>query len=101
MRTRRLALAYDGTGFEGWPLQPARRTVQGVVEIALAELCGRPLRPTAAGRTDSGVHARAQVLSLELPDEVTLPLKAFVHGLNKLMPEDAAVLSAEEAPEGF
>ena len=101
MRTLRVTLSYDGTDFEGWQLQPERRTVQGAVEEALAALCGRPLRPNAAGRTDSGVHAAAQVLSLNLPDEVTLPLRAFVHGLNKHLPPDVAVLSAEEVEEGF
>jgi tRNA pseudouridine38-40 synthase len=101
VRTLRLTLAYDGTDFEGWQLQPERRTVQGEIEAALASLCGRPLRPNAAGRTDSGVHAAGQVLSLKLPDEVTLPPKAFVNGLNGLLPEDVAVLAAEEVAEDF
>jgi tRNA pseudouridine38-40 synthase len=101
MRTLRLTIAYDGADFAGWQLQANARTVQGVIEEGLSSLCGRALRPTAAGRTDSGVHASGQVLSLQLPDEVALPVKAFVHGLNRLLPEDVAVLEAAEALEGF
>ncbi len=101
MRVLRLTIAYDGAAFAGWQLQSNARTVQGVIEQGLARLCGLALRPNAAGRTDSGVHASGQVLSLALPDEVSLPVKAFVHGLNRLLPEDVAVLEGAEAPEGF
>ena len=101
MRTLRLTIAYDGADFAGWQLQANSRTVQGVIEDALRELSGAALRPVAAGRTDSGVHAAGQVLSLDLPGEVTLPLKAFVHGLNRLLPEDVAILDAAEAEPGF
>jgi tRNA pseudouridine38-40 synthase len=100
-RTLRLTIAYDGADFAGWQLQANARTVQGVIEEGLAQLCGRALRPMAAGRTDSGVHASGQVLSLPLPEEVDLPVKAFMHGLNRLLPEDVAVLDAVEAPAGF
>ncbi|MEE1620524.1 tRNA pseudouridine synthase A [Zafaria sp. Z1313] len=63
-------LAYDGTGFSGWATQPGRRTVQGLVEEALALLFRRPVRTTVAGRTDAGVHARGQVVHFDLtPDE--------------------------------
>ncbi len=101
MRTLRLTIAYDGAEFAGWQLQSNARTVQGVIEQGLARLCGLPLRPNAAGRTDSGVHASGQVLSLALPDGLDLPAKAFVYGLNRFLPEDVAVLAAAEAPEGF
>ncbi len=101
MRTLRFIISYEGGNFEGYQLQPACRTVQGEIETALAGLCGRPLRPTAAGRTDAGVHAAAQVLTLEVPDEVTLPCKAFLHGLNGRLPDDLAVLAVEECQPGF
>lgn len=101
MRILRLTIAYDGAEFAGWQLQANARTVQGVIEEGLARLCGRPLRPMAAGRTDAGVHASGQVLSLPVPDEVGLPVKAFVFGLNRFLPEDVVVLEAAEAPEGF
>ena len=102
MRTVRLTIAYDGTEFEGWQLQrPEQRTVQGAIETALTKLSGLPLRPTAAGRTDAGVHALGQVLSVALPDGVDLPPKAFVYGVNRALPGDVAVLAAAEATPGF
>ncbi|MDQ0755510.1 tRNA pseudouridine(38-40) synthase TruA [Arthrobacter sp. B3I4] len=62
----RLDLSYDGGPFNGWALQPGRRTVQGVLEEALALLIRRPVRVTVAGRTDAGVHARGQVVHFDL-----------------------------------
>ncbi|MDQ0673707.1 tRNA pseudouridine38-40 synthase [Pseudarthrobacter siccitolerans] len=64
----RLDLSYDGGPFSGWALQPGRRTVQGVLEEALHMLIRRPVRVTVAGRTDAGVHARGQVVHLDLTD---------------------------------
>lgn len=65
----RLDLGYDGGPFSGWAVQPARRTVQGVLEEALALLIRRPIRVVVAGRTDAGVHARGQVVHLDLTPE--------------------------------
>ncbi|PNI10318.1 tRNA pseudouridine(38-40) synthase TruA [Arthrobacter sp. AFG7.2] len=64
----RLDLSYDGGPFSGWALQPGRRTVQGVLEEALQLLIRRPVRVTVAGRTDAGVHARGQVVHLDLTE---------------------------------
>lgn len=63
----RIDLAYDGTDFQGWAAQPGRRTVQGVLEDALALILREPVRTVVAGRTDSGVHATGQVVHVDVP----------------------------------
>jgi tRNA pseudouridine38-40 synthase len=95
----KLTLAYDGTRYSGWQVQPNGPSVQAEVEAALATLHKAPRRVTAAGRTDAGVHARAQVCSF--PEERPLPLRAYVQGLNALLPADVAVAAASLEPEGF
>lgn len=99
MRPLRLTVEYDGTDFSGWQVQPGARTVQGVLERALEQLCGAPVKVTAAGRTDAGVHATGQVVSLLAP--ARLPLRALSQGLTALLPADVAIADAEEAPAGF
>jgi len=94
----KLTLEYDGSEFVGWQVQPNGRSVQAVLEEAIARLCGEPVRVTGAGRTDSGVHARGQVVSLEAR---ALPMKAWTAGLNALLPADVACVRAEDAPPGF
>lgn len=91
----RLTLEYDGRDFAGWARQPGRRTVEDALERALAIVLRRSaVRLTVAGRTDTGVHALAQVVSYEGPP-------AAPHRLNALLPDDVAVLAAETAPPGF
>lgn len=92
--TARLLLEYDGTAFSGWAHQPGLRTVQGVLEDALATVLGERVVLTVAGRTDAGVHALGQVASH--PGE---PAKAGA--LNGLLPHDVRVLVSEAAPDGF
>jgi tRNA pseudouridine38-40 synthase len=99
MTAFRLELAYDGAPFAGWAAQPGFRTVQGEVEAAIERtLSGRAGRLTAAGRTDAGVHARAQVASFELGGA---PPDGLRERLNAVLPREIVVLSAEAAPEGF
>jgi tRNA pseudouridine38-40 synthase len=95
----KLTLAYDGTRFVGWQVQPNGRSVQAEVERAVATLHKAPRRVTAAGRTDAGVHARAQVVSF--PEARPLPLSAYVKGMNALLPEDVAVRAASLEADGF
>ena len=72
----RLDIAYDGTHFRGWALQPGLRTVQGTVEGALARILGGQPRLVVAGRTDAGVHASGQVAHVDLDDAQELRLSA-------------------------
>jgi tRNA pseudouridine38-40 synthase len=98
----RVTLAYDGTDFLGWQLQRPGigRTVQAVVEGALARLAdGARVAVTAAGRTDTGVHALGQVASFDLAREMD-PL-ALARALNAILPGDVRVLAADVAPTGF
>ena len=90
----RLLLEYDGSGFAGWARQPGMRTVQQVLEDALATVRGEETALTVAGRTDAGVHARGQVAS-----HAGEP--AGADPLNALLPPDLRVLSSEPAPDGF
>lgn len=95
----KLVLEYDGTEFVGWQTQPNGRSVQAVVEGALRELLGEPVKVAAAGRTDSGVHALGQVAAFSTWRE--LPMKAYAVGLNGHLPPDVAVVAAEEVPDAF
>jgi len=95
----RIDFGYEGTAFSGSQRQPGLRTVQGVLEEALARLAGGPVRATLAGRTDAGVHAVGQVASCDLPwrhDEAKL-----ARALQAWLPEDVVVYRACEAPPGF
>ena len=62
----KLTLAYDGTGFKGWQVQPGEVTVQGELQRALGRVCGETPLPQGSGRTDAGVHALGQVASFQL-----------------------------------
>jgi tRNA pseudouridine38-40 synthase len=98
--TFRLTLEYDGTAFEGWQVQTAgRRTIQGSLEDALAQVTGRRVRVAGAGRTDAGVHAQGQVASVQL--ETRLDAARLLRALNGVLPSDVAVVDAAPAPEGF
>jgi len=95
----RLTLAYDGTDFHGWQRQPHRRTVQGVLENAVAKICGTPVAIIGAGRTDAGVHALAQVAGFKA--ELRLGTAELRQALNALIPDDVRVLSASLAGPDF
>jgi tRNA pseudouridine38-40 synthase len=95
----RLDIAYVGTGYGGWQRQPNADTVQERVEAALAELLGEPIAVVGASRTDAGVHARAQVVHVDL----TAPFstRGLVFGCNHHLPADIRILAARVAPAGF
>ncbi len=95
----KLVLEYDGTHYVGWQLQPNGPSIQGRLMRALHELLGSSVDVYAAGRTDSGVHARGQVAVFDSP--LNLPLRAYWMGLNGLLPDDVAVVKAEEVDPAF
>ena len=99
-RRIRIDLAYDGTEFEGFQLQPRGRTVQGEVEAVLERLAGgRPVRLRAASRTDSGVHARKQVVDGRI--ETGLDDAALEHGLGALLPRDVRAARVATVDDAF
>jgi tRNA pseudouridine38-40 synthase len=95
----RLLLAYDGTGFHGWARQPRVRTVQGVVEDALARFLGERPVLSVAGRTDAGVHAAGQVASFVWPSPVDVD--RVQRALNGMLGPEVACLRATRAADGF
>ncbi|WP_163227564.1 tRNA pseudouridine synthase A [Bifidobacterium choloepi] len=113
----RIDLGYDGTRFFGWARQPELRTVQGVLEDALAKVLrwgtlgdGKPLRLTVAGRTDTGVHASHQVCHVDVTEESfghvvghmdCTPAEALTRRLRRIVPADVSIHGVSVAPAGF
>ena len=97
--TLKLTLEYDGTGFRGWARQPGKRTVEGVLRQALDEVFPVWEGVAVAGRTDTGVHALAQVASIFVAGGPS-PERA-AEALNTVLPEDVAVLGAAAAAPDF
>ncbi|MFZ2268411.1 MAG: tRNA pseudouridine(38-40) synthase TruA [Azonexus sp.] len=94
-----LAVEYCGTRFHGWQSQPSGKTVQDVLESALATIAGQPVGVICAGRTDAGVHATHQVVHFDAP--VERPLTAWVRGVNSHLPEGVAVRWAQPVADEF
>lgn len=85
----KLTLAYDGSGFHGWQLQPDAPTVQGCIEKALERICSRPVRIHGSGRTDAGVHALGQVAHFDQPEnKASVP---WQKALNAILPDSIRV----------
>lgn len=99
MRTLKLTLAYDGTAYVGWQRQATGTSIQGLLEDAVARIDGQPVTITGAGRTDAGVHALAQVASVEVVS--SLACDAYARALNAVLPIDVRVRAVEDAPSGF
>jgi len=99
MRRVKITLAYDGTDFHGWQVQPGLATIQGTLEDVVAQIEGRPVKVFGSGRTDAGVHALGQVAAFSL--ENPIPLVNLNRAINRLLPAGIRVLSAEEALPDF
>ncbi len=92
-------LTYDGTPYSGWQIQPSLPTVQGTLAAAIKQVTGETVLPQGSGRTDTGVHALAQVASFEIT--VPIPAAKLQHALNRALPQSVRVLSIEIAEPGF
>src|SRR6266576_615683 len=89
MRNFKLVLAYDGTDFCGWQVQPDAPTVQGTLASAIGRITGEKVTPQGSGRTDAGVHAIAQVSTFTT--ESVIPTGNFVIALNDILPPSVRV----------
>jgi tRNA pseudouridine38-40 synthase len=92
-------LAYDGTDFQGWQVQPGLATIQGELQGALGRVTGESPLPQGSGRTDAGVHALAQVASFTL--RAPIPPENLQRALNRTLPPTIRVLEATTAPSRF
>ena len=99
LRRFKVVVGYDGTNYSGWQLQPNKRTIQGEMERALFELSGQQVRVNSSGRTDRGVHARAQVAHFDLASDIK-PFKLVI-GMNRFMEDDIRVLKASQTRPDF
>ena len=99
MRRIRIHLAYDGTTFHGWQIQPGLPTIQGSLEAILSGIEGAPVPVAGSGRTDAGVHALNQVAAFSLSNPI--PTENLRRAMNRLLPHSIRVLSAEEVHADF
>lgn len=95
----KLTIEYDGTAYHGWQRQKNARTVQETIESAIAVMVKAPVRLIGSGRTDAGVHALGQVANFHCRADI--PPKAFVAGLNSLLPDDIVIRSCEAVDDRF
>jgi len=99
LRTIRLTVAYEGTRYSGWQMQPGRTTVQGVLAEAIRSVSGELVRPRGASRTDAGVHALCQVVAFTTRSD--LHPTVWMRALNARLPADVTVIEGSEAVDGF
>ena len=95
----KLTLAYDGTEFQGWQVQPGLPTIQGELQAALCRITGETLLPQGSGRTDAGVHALAQVASFAL--RAPIPRENLRRALNRTLPPAIRILEARTVRSTF
>ncbi|HKL22982.1 MAG TPA: tRNA pseudouridine(38-40) synthase TruA [Tichowtungia sp.] len=95
----KITIAYDGTDYAGWQVQPHRNTVQAEVERVLKTLSGKKIRIHHSGRTDAGVHAKGQVAHFDLDEPVDLP--RFQNSLNALLKPDVRIMKLQKVSDDF
>ena len=99
LRRIRITLAYDGTEFHGWQVQPGLPTIQGVLEEIIGAMEGKPVHVAGSGRTDAGVHALAQVAAFTIANPIPVP--NLQRAANRLLPPAIRILDAVETEAGF
>lgn len=99
IRNIKLTVAYDGSAYHGWQIQPGVKTVQGVLRESLRGLLGQKVRVCGASRTDAGVSALGQVGLIQV--ESPIPTENLAKAITDKLPADMAVTKAEEVPRGF
>ncbi len=99
MRNLKIVLAYDGSEFSGWQVQPDAATIQGTLASAIGRVTGEKVLPQASGRTDAGVHALAQVVTFAT--ESPMPARNLVKALNDILPPSIRLIESIEAPLEF
>ena len=110
-RRLKIDLSYDGTHFAGWAKQPDQRTIQFEIEDALTRMTRHPVSTIVAGRTDAGVHARHQIIHVDIPaaphisryrpDETEWDIENFYFRINQILSRDIRINSVVEAPANF
>ncbi len=99
LRNVKLTIAYDGSEYHGWQIQPGFRTIQQAVQDAARSLLGPDVRVCGASRTDAGVHALGQVGLIQIDSPV--PTENIARALTDRLPHDIAIVKAEEVCRGF
>ena len=99
MRNLKLTLAYDGTAFAGWQVQPSAGTIQGTLQQCIRRITNENVLPQGSGRTDAGVHALAQVATVAIA--APIPAENFAKALNDVLPAAIRVLAVEEVAASF
>ncbi len=99
MRNLKLVLAYDGSEFSGWQVQPDAATIQGTLASAIGRITGEKVLPQGSGRTDAGVHALGQVVTFVI--ESNVPTSNLLKALNDVLPTSIRILEVEEVEAGF
>jgi len=99
VRNIKLTLEYEGTNYYGWQVQPDLPTIQETLQNGIKKITGEDITLTAAGRTDTGVHAARQVCNFKTKS--TIPAFSIMKGLNSLLPEDIVVKEAGDVDRDF
>lgn len=99
MRRIKITLAYDGTNYHGWQVQPGRVTIQSELQRVVSEIEENPVAVHGSGRTDAGVHALGQVAAFSIANPI--PCDNLRRAINRLLPHDIRVLAVDEAAPDF